>query len=120
MEMLNHVAGKDDLENMKVSMMREVDTNTKVSIAEAVGPLKLELHDLKGRVAVMEASGCAGVGDGGEGQKSIEESVAQLRKKVEKATPDSSQGTTRWLPDENARTLVMGGIDDASFQAAVK
>ena len=90
MEMLNHVAVKDDLENMKVSMMREADANTKVLIAEVVDPLKSELHDLKGRVTVMEASGCPGAGDGGELQKSIEKSVAQLREQFEKATPEST------------------------------
>ena len=41
---------KDDLENIKHSMMKEVKANTKVAIAEAVDPLKSDLHDLKLKV----------------------------------------------------------------------
>ena len=53
MEMMKAVALKNDLENMKQTLMKEVKAETKVAIAEAVDPLKNELADIKQDVAEM-------------------------------------------------------------------
>lgn len=54
MAMMQCVAMKEDLAGMETSLLQKVDTTTKASIAEAVDPLKPEMHDLHARVLVLE------------------------------------------------------------------
>ena len=39
---------------MRSTMIKDVEANTKVAIAEAVDPLKSDLHDLQSRVQLLE------------------------------------------------------------------
>ena len=54
--MMQQVAVKDDLVKMETSLLQKVAARNKVSISEAVDPLKSELHELLSKVQVLENS----------------------------------------------------------------
>ena len=52
--MVQKVAVKDALEQLEASLLEKVDAKTKVTISEAVDPLKSEIHVLRSRVQKLE------------------------------------------------------------------
>ena len=53
MEMIKKVVIKDDLKAMRESFMAELAASTKVTVSEAVDPLKNEIADVKANTASM-------------------------------------------------------------------
>ena len=98
MDMMKNVAVKNDLFEMKQSLLKEVEINTKVAIAEAVDPVKSEIHDLKSRVGAVEQ----GVNVALEHRiKDIEATISEL--KISPASGNKDQSTA-----------VDGGLEGAS------
>ena len=104
MDMMKHVVVKNDLEAMKVSLLKEVEAQTKVSIDMAVDPLRSEISELKSRVGAMEAVGSL--------DRASKDKIAQLEgaiARLRRDPPTASQNTT----------AVFGGLNGASSKIEV-
>ena len=54
MAMMTKVAVKDDLEEMKRSLLKDVEVNTKVAISEAVDPIKNKIADIEQNMGLIQ------------------------------------------------------------------
>jgi archaellum component FlaC len=118
MEMMKGVASKGDLVEMKGSLLKEVETSTKVAISEAVDPLKSELHDLKARVECLEKPQSAtGHPDNSRIDQKLESIEAEITK-IKTSGANVSNGGTWGNAQEDSDTIVFGGFEKEFRQTA--
>ena len=112
MNMMQKVAVKDDLERMRTTLIKDVETNTKVAISEAVDPLKAELHDLQSRVQLLEMKPSEPAQhEGGLGMPgAFQSQMSKLEKEFQELKEYwSSPGSNR-PNDDVGCTAVVGGL----------
>jgi len=97
-EKLDHVATKSDLQELKTTMSHD----TKVLIAEAVDPLKSEIHDFKSRLVSLESRPAATSTSTSSCPESITKTINKLQATVNKFDPAKRQAAVLGWPDLGA------------------
>ena len=114
MQMMGKVAVKDDIEQMRKSLVKEVEAKTKVAISEAVDPLKSDVHDLKKRIEALEKPGQLIIGErGSETDNELRGKVEEIEKTIEVMKASRAKQTHTEIVAVVGGLSGLSGLDEA-------